>query len=175
VKTMNRDEPDDVIDPGFTAQYLPSCGEYELDPSYSVKLSQAQVECDSSRNCWNVTDICYNSTTNNQSFSCFTENALFTIAHSACILREAFYFANVLKMISWRPIISGFTYGPIFTIFTARRLAKRGICRRRVSVCLSVSVCVCVCLSVTLRYCIKTAKRRITQITPHDSPWTLVF
>jgi len=34
--------------------------------------------------------------------------------------------------------------------------AKRGICRRR------VSVCVCVCVSVTLRYCIKTAKRRIT-------------
>jgi len=38
--------------------------------------------------------------------------------------------------------------------------AKCGICRRRVSVC----VCVCVCVSVTLRYCIKTAKRacRIT-------------
>ena len=35
------------------------------------------------------------------------------------------------------------------TVFTARRLAKRGICRRRVSVCLSVcpSVCVCVCPS----------------------------
>jgi len=43
--------------------------------------------------------------------------------------------------------------------------AKRGICRRRVSVRL--------CVSVTLRYCIKTAKRRITQITPHDSPLTL--
>ena len=56
-------------------------------------------------------------------------------------------------------------------VFTARRLAKRGICRRRVSVC----VCVCVCLSVTLRYCIKTAKRRITQTTPYDSPMTLVF
>jgi len=42
-----------------------------------------------------------------------------------------------------------------------------------VVVCLSV--CVCVCVSVTLRYCIKTAKRRITQITPHDSPLTLVF
>jgi len=27
----------------------------------------------------------------------------------------------------------------------------------------------CVCVSVTLRYCIKTAKRRITQITPHDA------
>jgi len=37
-------------------------------------------------------------------------------------------------------------------------------------------VCVCVCVSVTLRYYIKTAKRRITQIhvTPHDSPMTLV-
>ena len=33
----------------------------------------------------------------------------------------------------------------------------------------------CVCLSVTLRYCIKTTKRRITQTTPHDSPMTLVF
>jgi len=43
--------------------------------------------------------------------------------------------------------------------------AKRGICRRRVSVC----------VSVTLRYSIKTAKRRITQITPHDSPLTLVL
>jgi len=38
-----------------------------------------------------------------------------------------------------------------------------------------VCVCVCVCVSGTLRYCIKTAKRRITQTTPHDSPTTLVF
>jgi len=36
-------------------------------------------------------------------------------------------------------------------------------------------VCLCVCVSVTLRYCIKTAKRRIMQTTPHDSPVTLVF
>ena len=43
-------------------------------------------------------------------------------------------------------------------IITARGYAKRGICRRRVSVCVSV------CLSVTLRYCTKTAKRRIMQI-----------
>ena len=47
-------------------------------------------------------------------------------------------------------------------VFTARGYAKRGICRRRVSVCL--------CVSVTFWYCIKTAKRRITQTTPHDSP-----
>ena len=43
----------------------------------------------------------------------------------------------------------------------------------------AVVVCLCVCvsvrLSVTLRYCNKTAKRRITQTTPHDSPMTLVF
>jgi len=46
-----------------------------------------------------------------------------------------------------------------------------------VVVCLSVclAVCLCVCVSDTLRYCIKTAKRRITQITPHDNPVTLVF
>jgi len=53
------------------------------------------------------------------------------------------------------------------SLFTARRLAKRGICRRRVSVC--------VCVSVTLWYCIKTAKRRITQTTRHDRLMTLVF
>jgi len=51
--------------------------------------------------------------------------------------------------------------------------------------------CMCVCVGInqsinhvylskqtvsdTLRYCIKTAKRRITQITPHDSALTLVF
>jgi len=40
------------------------------------------------------------------------------------------------------------------------------------SVSLSVCVCVCVCVSATLRYCIKTAKRRITQIMPHDRPGT---
>ena len=49
-------------------------------------------------------------------------------------------------------------------ILTVRCYAKRGICRRRVSIC----------VSVTLWYCIKTAKRRITQIIPH-SPGTLVF
>jgi len=65
--------------------------------------------------------------------------------------------------------IKAFIRKTIVHLVTARRLAKRGICRRRVSVCL------CVCVSVTLRYCIQTAKRRITQTTPHDSPMTLVF
>jgi len=35
------------------------------------------------------------------------------------------------------------------------------------------SSCLSVCVSVTLRYCIKMAKDRITQIKPHDSPGTL--
>ena len=39
----------------------------------------------------------------------------------------------------------------------------------------AVIMCLCVCLSVSLRYCIKTARRRITQIMPHDSTGTLVF
>jgi len=58
------------------------------------------------------------------------------------------------------------------SIFTARCYAKRGICRRRVSVRFSVCACVCVCISATLWYCIKTAKRSITQIMPHDRPGT---
>jgi len=41
----------------------------------------------------------------------------------------------------------------------------------------AVVVCLCVCLSVTFRYCIKTAKRRIMQIglMPHDRSATLVY
>jgi len=50
-------------------------------------------------------------------------------------------------------------------VLTTERYAKHSICRRRVSVS--------VCVSVTLRYSIKTAKRRITQTMPHDSSGTL--
>jgi len=58
----------------------------------------------------------------------------------------------------------------IWSIFTARRYAKRDTCRRRVSVRPSV----CLCVSVTW-FCTKTAKRSIKQIMPHDRPGTLVF
>jgi len=44
-----------------------------------------------------------------------------------------------------------------------------------VVVYLPVHLSVCACVSVTLRYCVKTAKRRITQIMPHDRPRSLVF
>jgi len=41
---------------------------------------------------------------------------------------------------------------------------------------LSSCICpfVCVCVSVALRYCIKTAKRRIAQIMPHDRSGTIL-
>ena len=39
---------------------------------------------------------------------------------------------------------------------------------------LAMTLCLSVCQSVTSRCSTKTAKRRITQITPHDSPVTLV-
>ena len=48
-------------------------------------------------------------------------------------------------------------------------LCIRGTSHGPVSVCLSVRVR----LSVTSRRSTKTAKRRITQTTPHDSPGTL--
>ena len=51
-------------------------------------------------------------------------------------------------------------------------LCIRGTSHGPVSVCLSVRPSVC--LSITSRCSTKTAKRRITQTTPHDSPVTLV-
>jgi len=46
--------------------------------------------------------------------------------------------------------------------FLPRDAMLIAVCRRRVSVGLSVCVC------VTFQYCIKTDKRRIMQIMPHD-------
>jgi len=60
------------------------------------------------------------------------------------------------------------------SVFTARCYASAvlamGLCPS-----VSVSVSVCVCLSVTSRCSTKTAKHRIIQTTPHDTPGTLVF
>ena len=47
---------------------------------------------------------------------------------------------NRLKSIGYH---SPLDYCETYVIFTARGYAKRGICRRRVSVCLCVCVCVC--------------------------------
>jgi len=51
-----------------------------------------------------------------------------------------------------------------------REFSPRGASDARVlAVIVCVCVCLCVCVSVTRRYCIKTAKRRITQTTPRDN------
>ena len=57
----------------------------------------------------------------------------------------------------------------LYSFFTARCYASAVLAHGPVSVRLSVRP------SVTSRCSTKTAKRRITQTTPHDSPWTLVF
>jgi len=55
-----------------------------------------------------------------------------------------------------------------FNVFTARGYAKRGICCRRVSVC----VCVCLSHSGIVSKWLNIGSRKTT---PHDSPMTLVF
>jgi len=57
--------------------------------------------------------------------------------------------------------------------FYRAMLCIRGTSHGLVSIC--PSVCLPVCLSVTSRCSTKTAKRRITQIKPHDSQGSLVF
>ena len=52
-------------------------------------------------------------------------------------------------------------------LFTTRRYAS--------AVLFAVIACPSVRLSVTSRYCIKTAKHRISKTTPHDSQWTLTL
>ena len=70
--------------------------------------------------------------------------------------------------ISCKPDVSDVTK----TIFTARCYASAVLA---MALCPSVCLSICVCLSVTSRCSTKTAKRRITQTTPHDTPGTLVF
>jgi len=68
-------------------------------------------------------------------------------------------------------------YHKTYTVFIKlARFYPRGASDARVldiiaCVCVCLSVCVCVC--VTRRYCIKTAKRRITQTTTRDSAETI--
>ena len=56
----------------------------------------------------------------------------------------------------------------LLLVFTAR-------CYASAVLAVGLCTCPCPCLSVTSRCSTKTAKRRITQTTPHDSPGTLVF
>ena len=62
-----------------------------------------------------------------------------------------------------------------FPHFYRAMLFIRGTSHGPVSVFVSLSVCLFVSVSVTSRSSAKTAKRRITQTTPHDTPGILVF
>jgi len=75
-----------------------------------------------------------------------------------------------------RPGLIGVLLRPRFTnMIKTRRVHYRAMLCIRGTSHGPVSVCPSVRLSVTSRSSTKTAKRRITQTTPHDSPGTLVF
>jgi len=57
-----------------------------------------------------------------------------------------------------------------YVVFSFYSLYPRGASSARV-----IAIIMCLCVCVTRRYCIKMAKRRITQTTPRDSPGILVF
>ena len=79
---------------------------------------------------------------------------------------------NICKVMGKSSVSCFFLTHGVEWIFTARCYASAVLA---VGLCLSVCVRLSVCLSVTSRSSTKTAKRRITQTTPHDSPGTLVF
>jgi len=95
------------------------------------------------------------------------------ISTDKCLARSLYYSratcwsmaVNIIDKLQFLSFIFAVLLSVTAHFITALCYAKRGICRRLV----------CVCVSVTLRYWMKKAKRRITQITPHDSPVTLVF
>jgi len=63
-----------------------------------------------------------------------------------------------------------------FTVTFVDSFYRAMLCTRgTIATTLCPSVRLSVCLSVTSRSSTKSAKRRITQTTPHDSPGTLVF
>ena len=77
-----------------------------------------------------------------------------------------------------RDILQKLNRQPLMKEFVSRTQEPRPVLKARCyasAVLACVRLSVCVCLSVTSRCSTKTAKRRITQTTPHDTPGTLVF
>jgi len=64
---------------------------------------------------------------------------------------------------------------PIFIILSPQDSAINITASATYAVAVSVYLCLTVCMFVARRNCVKTAKRKITQTTPHDSPGTVVF
>ena len=81
-------------------------------------------------------------------------------------------YDDLLPYLTCRGTSHGHHHQQFWEVFTARCHASAVLA---MGLCPSVCVCVCQCLSATSRCSTKTAKRRITQTTPHDTPGTLVF
>ena len=66
---------------------------------------------------------------------------------------------------------------PLNTQKVAKKVSFTARCYASAVLAMGLCLCLClsVCPSVTSRSSTKTAKRRITQTTPHNSPGTLVF
>ena len=75
---------------------------------------------------------------------------------------QVHHFRQRLVKLSWPPV-----HFSAHSVFIRATLASTRV--------LAVMVCLSVRLSVTSRGSTETAKRRIMQTTPHDSPGTLVF
>jgi len=91
--------------------------------------------------------------------------------HHSCV--ESIFKLQSTNLVRYIKILIENCQFYLLLLFLPREAILRAV--YAVVVCLCVCLCVCACVSVTLRYCIKTAKRRIMQITPHDSLLTLVF
>ena len=94
-------------------------------------------------------------------FRLFKRNFAVKTAYKMTLATSNKYNIKIIK----KAITFAATY-----LFTARCYASAVL-----AMTLCLSVCPSVRLTVTSRCSTKTAKRRIIQITPHDSPGTLVY
>jgi len=97
-------------------------------------------------------------------------------SRSWCLQSSVPYLLHIkCPVLLWLPPITITTMAirwVALAVFTARCYASAVLA---MCLCPCLSVSVRLCLSVTSRCSTKTAKQRITQTTPHDSPGTLVF
>jgi len=113
-----------------------------------------------------------NSNTHTHPFNCPISGTTRVGRYQKCKTNLDFTEARDSECVSWAICKSAShsrqitTPAPHHSVFTVWCYA---------SAVLAMALCPSVCLSVTSRCSTKTAKRRITQTTPHDSPRTLVF
>ena len=125
---------------------------------------------------WNFFSCCCSFAGDNVMYFRFVDDVMFThiMGHIRQITAVIIVTAMGLAKEAWarRLYWERSLVCPNCLLFTARCYASAVLAMGlHVSVCLSA----CLCLSVTSRCSTKTAKRRITQTTPHDTPETLVF